>query len=112
MPPVTTAPNPRGASKTTVAGDLTSPVHAHVLQLRDSAGLTPASPFSPAIRGTGTTTDPNDGLKNRSLAFITVNLTTEPCNTQGFPARSPIPPAAPTLAFVAPSHPAWSVPDP
>jgi hypothetical protein len=108
MPPVTTAPNPRGASKTTVAGDLTSHVHAHVLQLRDSAGLTPASPFSPTIRGTGTTTDPNDGLKNRSLAFITVNITTELCNTQGLP----IPPAAPTLAFVAPLHPAWSVPDP
>ncbi len=34
------------------AGDLTS--HGSALQLRDSAGLAPASHFSPTIRDTGT----------------------------------------------------------
>jgi hypothetical protein len=59
--PSAETPNPRGASKSTGAGDLASPVQTQALQLRDSAGLPPASPFSPAIRDMGTLADVNVG---------------------------------------------------
>jgi hypothetical protein len=59
--PSAETPNPRGASKSTGVGDLASLVGTQALQLRDSAGLSPASPFSPAIRDMGTLADVNVG---------------------------------------------------
>lgn len=47
-------PPPRGSVEPIKAGGLASRLNAHPgLQLRDSAGLSPASPLSPGIRADG-----------------------------------------------------------
>ncbi len=63
--------NPRGDKRPRRGGRPGFARVARTLQLRDSVGLAPTSPFSPAIRGTGTSTEELYRQHHMPLSFVT-----------------------------------------